>query len=93
MSVAAAAAAARARYAAMQAEAGVAGWGPVFVAKSRSYKVRQWEVFVPQADPRFVGAVPVSRHATQEEAQAAADALLAANTYALDAQGWWRLAR
>lgn len=79
------AAAARARYA-----AGVAGWGPVFVARSRSYRVRVWELYVPQADLRYVGAVPVARFATQAEAQATADALLVSNSYYLDAAGWWR---
>jgi Fe-S cluster assembly scaffold protein SufB len=49
-----------------------------------------WELYVPQADLRYVGAVPVARFATQAEAQATADALLVSNSYYLDAAGWWR---
>jgi succinylarginine dihydrolase len=65
-------------------------FGPVFVAKSRSYSVRPWCVYVPQEDLRYVGAVEAYRFDSQEVAQAKADEILAAKTYAKDAAGWWR---
>ena len=63
---------------------------PVYFASSQSYRVRKFVVYVPQADRRYVGSVPVSRHNTAAEAEAAVAALLAAGNYELDAFGWWR---
>jgi hypothetical protein len=66
------------------------GWGPVFVAKSRSYRVRTFVVYVPKDDLRYVGAMQHSRFETLDEAYAAAAVLLDSHSYRLDSQGWWR---
>jgi hypothetical protein len=63
----------------------------VYAAVSRSYRVRRFVVFVPQPDPRYVGAVEAFRFDTRELAEAKVAELLEANSYAKDARGWWRL--
>lgn len=68
------------------------GWGPVYAARSRTYKVRPFVVYTPQPDPRYVGCIPTERFETLELAQARVAELLASNTYVQDAKGWWRLA-
>lgn len=65
---------------------------PVFVAQSQSYRVRRFVVYVPQPNLRYVGAIAHARYETLPEAQAAVAVLMAANTYTLDAAGWWRTA-
>lgn len=66
------------------------GAGPVYFARSRSYRVRPFVVYVPKSDLRYVGCMPTERFDTAEQAQARVDELRATNSYAQDAAGWWR---